>query len=922
MSRFRERVLPSLAILVALVRGPAALAETVPARDSIPLPSSKSLVLPVPGDPRLAGGFPVTIALHPSGRYAALLDAGFGMHDSEQRQGIVVVDLETNRATHFADPRLGHGSQQTYFVGLAFSAHGDHVYASMASISDPLGRGAGNTGNGIAVYAFADGVLRPERFIPIPLSMVPPGKRAASVSGAAPLGYAVPYPAGLAVVDEGASERLLVADDLSDDAVLVDTATGAVQRRFDLGTSNGIPSSFPYAVVVSRGKKRAWVTLWNASEVAELDLAAGTVTRRIALSKPATTTAPGSHPTAMALSSDERLLYVALANADRVAVVDTQTNAVKGFLSTLLPNQRFGGSFPIALALGPKDKRLFVADSSANAVAVFDLSRPPAAGPDAAPPLGFIPTEWYPTALAVRRGELLVVAGKGRGTTPNGYKNGVPDPYIASLIQGSIARLDLDTTEKRLKALTAEAVRSNRIDVPVAPVFSNRPNPIRHVIYVIKENRTYDQILGDLGVGDGDPKLTMYGRDVTPNEHELAERFGVLDRFYDSGEVSGNGHVWSTAAITSDYTEKTWPVYYRSREHTFDFEGEVAGEVPLLQDIPDVDEPRTGYLWANASRQHVSYRDYGEFVATFWCDGKKLPPYLSKYAELYAARCARPTIHPGDELPARPGEPPRGKSAWPWQVPLPVLSVPTKLEIRGHYDPYFPAFQIDYPDQLRADEFLAEFKSFVRGRVGDRDPMPQLIIMRLPNDHTGGTRPGMARPAASVADNDLALGRVVEAVSHTAYWDDTAIMVLEDDAQNGADHVDAHRSIAFVISKYAPHGRAPFVDHAVYTTVSMLHTIEALLGLPPMNTNDAFAPVMAPLFSGAGDQPPFRADYRNRDNGLIYGTNPDAAPGAAESKGMDFSRPDAADAAKLNRILWDDAKGRRVAAPTSDRARK
>ncbi len=898
--RALERSLLRTALLSTLLVPMDSNAQPKAERSSVLLPSSKNLLLPVPGGAHVAGGFPTTIALHPSGRYAALLDAGYGAYDVERRQGIVIVDLQTNLTTHIADSRFGYGAQQTLFLGLAFNRDGDRLFASVGSLTDPTGKTHGNTGNGVAEYSFAKGTVKPRRFLPIAPAIVPTGRRAGSVSQAAPLGYAVPYPAGLAVFEGEAGERILVADDLSDDAVVLDASTGDLLSRFDLGASDHVPATYPYGVLVSRDGKRAWVTLWNGSEVAELDLQSGNVTGRIALSRPAAATAPGSHPTAMALSSDGASLYVALADADRVAVVDTRTRSVKGYLSTLLPGQRDAGSWPTALALSQDGTRLFVADSAANAVGVLDVSGQVAGAPDRAA-LGFVPTEWYPTALAVHGDELLVVTGKGRGTTPNAYKDGQPDPFIAALLHGSIARVDLRAVEKQLPELTAQVVESNRFNGKSFAPFGDRPNPIRHVIYVIKENRTYDQILGDLGVGNGDPSLTLYGRETTPNAHELALRFGVIDDFYDSGEVSGDGHQWSTAAITSDYNEKTWQIFYRGREHTYDYEGEVSGEFPLIQGLPDVDEPATGYLWADAARHGISYRDYGEFVTTLWCDGKKLPPYLSRFAGLFAEKCVHPTIHPSDPLPAWASGAPGGKNPWPWQIPIPVLSVPTKAELRGHYDPYFPGFQVDYPDQLRMDLFLDEFRRF------DRD-LPQLIIMRLPNDHTGATRPGMARPAASVADNDLALGRLVDAVSHSPRWADTAILVLEDDAQNGADHVDAHRSIAFVISKYSPKGPAPFVDHTPYTTVSMVRTIEALLGLPPMNANDAFAPVMAPLFSGAGDQPPYQADYRNRDNGVIYLTNAATAVGATQSKAMDFSRPDAVDARTLNRILWQDAK--------------
>jgi hypothetical protein len=259
------------------------------------------------------------------------------------------------------------------------------------------------------------------------------------------------------------------------------------------------------------------------------------------------------------------------------------------------------------------------------------------------------------------------------------------------------------------------------------------------------------------------------------------------------------------------------------------------------------------------------------------------------------------------------GDPHAASSPWPWAVPLFKQVKATKAVLRDHFDPLYPDFNTDYPDQLRADEFLNEFTAYAHARESNEGPefqLPAFVLLYLPDDHTGGTRPERPRPEASVADNDLALGRVIDAVSHSLYWDDTAIFVLEDDAQNGADHVDAHRSIAFVVSKYSPGTlAAPYVDHRFYTTVNMIHTLEMLLGLPPMNQNDAYAPAMGPMFSGAGNQPAFGADYRNLKNGMIYETNKREAPGAAESMKMDFSRPDAAGAARLNNVLWRDQKG-------------
>ena len=429
------------------------------------------------------------------------------------------------------------------------------------------------------------------------------------------------------------------------------------------------------------------------------------------------------------------------------------------------------------------------------------------------------------------------------------------------------------------------------------------------MIYVIKENRTYDQIFGDIAEANGDGSLVMYGEAITPNQHKLARQFGVLDNFYDSGEVSGDGHVWSTSAITSDYTEKTWEIAYRGRERMYDFEGWVGDYIPMNAGVPDVNEPATGYLWGNLARHNLTYRHYGEFVTTTWCtDTPESNPPSGGAPPSQPPSCPRKEIKPGEDLPSEFGG---GKSPYQYAIPLIAKDTPTKPELRGHFDPKYADFKLEYPDQFRADEFLREFAGFVKARAsGSGDELPQFVLLRLPNDHTAGTHAGMPAPNACVADNDLAVGRVVEAVSNSPYWDDTAIFILEDDAQNGADHVDAHRSTALVISKYAPGAaQKPAVHHEFYTTVNLIHTMEALLGLPPMNANDAYAPVMAPLFTGAGDQPAFTADYRNRDNGMIYQANAANAPGAKQSSKLDFSHADAADAEKLNAILWRAAKG-------------
>jgi len=891
-----------------------------------PLPSSKLLLAPAPGDPKPTNSLPTAAVLSPDGRYLAILNNGYGTEESGHSQSIAVLDLQTNQLADYPDSRVGRHAHQSYFLGLGFSPDGRALYASMGSITDFNGAQPGDTGNGIAVYRFDGGRVTPDRFIKIPLQPLGPHQQT-KISRLLPPGKAIPYPAGLAVLGQPGHERLLVADNLSDDALLIDAASGETLHRFDLSAHDDVPASYPYAVVATRDGKRAWVSLWNASEVDELDLESGQVARKIALQPPASPTAPGSHPTALSLAPDEKRLYVALANADRVAAVDTGSGKVAALLSTELPGQKYSGTFPNALALNGAGDRLYVADASADAVAVLDvggLAENPAA-PSSSPvaAAGFIPTEWYPTALAVQGDDLFVVTGKGSGTGPNsailpaalGQHPAHPiHPYIAALIHGSVARISLQKAQQELAQLTAAAVESNRMQQPPEPMhFASGASPIRHVIYIIKENRSYDQVFGDLKEANGDPSLVMYGEDITPNQHELARQFGILDNFYVSGEVSGNGHVWSTAAITSDYTEKTWEIAYRGGERLYDYEGIVSNGYPLEQGISDVDEPGTGYLWGNVARAGLTYRHYGEFVATDWCnDFEEQESPLFGTPRPPGEVCARTFVRPGDPLPGNLGQPHGSPSPWPWPIPIIARDVPTKPELVGHFDPRFPDFNLYYPDQLRVDEFLNEFAGFVQARQEGRKSgeMPQYILLRLPNDHTLGTRPNGPKPEASVADNDLAVGRVAEAISHSPYWDDTAIFVLEDDAQDGPDHVDAHRSPALVISKYSLGSAAqPFVDHRFFTTVNMIRTMEELLGLPPMNNNDAWATPMTELFSGPAAQGPFTADDRNLKNGLLYRMNSVDAPGAKASARMDFSHADAVDTASLNRILWRERKG-------------
>ena len=915
-------------ILVAICLPPLS-PQDLPSSSQIRLPSSKILDTPSPGRIGSTNSFPATIAVSPDGHYAALLNDGYGTQRSQAQQSITILDLKSNTLADFPDPRLGESAHQSYFLGLAFASDGGHLYASIGSITDPTGAKAGNTGNGIAVYKFEDGKVSPERFLKIAPQKIAKGKQVGFALRQTAPGTAISYPAGLAVISGTGTDKLLVANNLSDNAVLLDSSDGRILQQFDLSTNQNVPASFPYTVVATRDGRRAWCSSWNSSRVAELDLEKGTVTRWIPLLEPTDPTAAGSHPTALLLSPDEKLLYVALSNADALAAVNTLSGEVVHLSSTNLPGQEHAGTYPNALAQSADGQRIFVADASLNAIAVFDsaaLAKPGISFPLPHEALGFIPTDWYPSAVGVVGDDLLVATAKGEST---GADSGISTlkqqrrhrehPYIPTLLYGSIARLNFPAAEKDLAKLTQRVQESNLfLSDPGKIEFQAGANPIRHVIYILKENRTYDQILGDLKlnglkVGNGDPSLTMYGADVTPNEHKLALQFGVLDNFYDSGEVSGNGHEWSNAAITSDYNEKTWQITYRGQERIYDYQGTVADEFPLELGESDVDAPGTGYMWDNLARKGLTYRDYGEFIAGIWCKAAKKPGASPKQGTLspFSSECERHVVNKGEPLPANVGQPHGSPSPWPWPVPMLKRMKPTKAALRDHYNPMYPDFNTEYPDQLRADEFLNEFDEFVRARKeGKGTELPAYVLLYLPDDHTHGTTAGKPRPAASVADNDLAVGRVVDAVSHSPYWDDTAIFIIEDDAQDGADHVDAHRSIAFAISKYSPGSpKNPFVDSRFYTTVNMIHTIEALLGLPPMNQNDAYAPVMAPLFSGPGNQAAYTADWSNRDNGLIYQTNVPKGQGAAQSAKMNFSRPDAINTAVLNQILWRDRMG-------------
>jgi len=738
------------------------------------------------------GSMPLTMRSSPgSARIVAVL---CGYRD----QGIQVIDPVSRRVTQTV-------AQPAAFVGACFSPDGSRLYVS--------------GGNQDVVYEYtwrADSAALADSIVLAP----PPGKDGGRV-----------YPAGIACSPDGA--RLFVAENLADSLVVVDLASRRVVQRLATGR-------YPYDVAV-HADGRVYVSAWGGSWIATFaprgkGLVAGT---RITV---------GPHPTSMLLDGAHARLYVTCATSDRIAVVATDRDSVVDVLSDSAPGGPPEGSSPNALALSPDGERLYVAEADNDAVAVFGkqaaAGEATGGGSSGWQLLGRIPVEWYPTAVLARGDSLCVLNGKGKGTAPNpgrkqpGYK-GKRDPtqYTLGQTNGSLSLLssprdnDLATLSQRV------AVSNHWAPAPVAPTLP----PFQHVIYVVRENRTFDQVLGDLTIGDTDSSLTFFPRAVTPNAHALAERFGVFDRFFVNGEVSGDGHNWTMAAYASDYVEKTIPSNYSGRGRSYDYDG-------LNRDKPtdeDVNEPSTGYLWDLAQRARVSLRNYGEFT-------RRTPEGHSVANKPWLAACT---------------------------------------------DTSYPGWDLAIPDSLRAERWIAAFRKQVAG-----DSMPALTILYLPNDHTSGALPGAPTPRAYAADNDLALGRIVEALTHSRYWSSTVMFVLEDDAQDGPDHFDSHRSPLLVIS---PYGR-PGVVHRFANTTDVIATIDHLLHLGSLSKYDHFARPLGEAFSTAADTSAYAAlEPRVSRHEL----NPDSTEAARLSRQLDFSREDRADFALFNRILWEAIKG-------------
>jgi DNA-binding beta-propeller fold protein YncE len=736
------------------------------------------------------GNMPLAMIPSPEGDRVILSLSGW------RQQGIQVVDAQSGTVTQTI-------AQPSAFLGLAFSRDGKTLYVSGA--------------NEDAIYRYAWRDKQATLIDTIALARKEPKKDGTR------------FPAGIAVSNDG--KRLFVAENLGDSLAVVDLASKRVVQRLKTEV-------YPYDVRVSAANE-VYVSAWGGSTVSVFGSGANGALRQRG------TVNVGRHPSALLLNDRGSRLFVVSASTNSIAVVDTKSLKV---LATLLdpspagPNQ---GSTPNALALSPDGQRLYVAEADNNAVAVFQLSSTSSgvAGAPATDQLsGRIPVGWYPASLLLTKDSLLVLNGKGRGTRPNPEYPvpGVPKPkdntyYTLGQLNGTITKLPADTATSELPQFTSRVTHANNWHK--APTASAKYPPFKHVIYIIKENRTYDQVFGDLEQGDGDASLVYFPRAISPNHHALAERFGLFDRFFVNAEVSSQGHVWSTASYVTDYGEKTIPSNYSSRR--------------TGNDRGDVDEPALGYLWNAALKKGLTLRNYGEF---------------------------------GEPIPNK------DKTA-------PVRYRATKEALDRYTNRDYPSFDMKITDQVRADVWLKDFQEFVR-----QGNMPALQIMHLPSDHTSGGRAGEMTPKAHMADNDHALGRIVEAVSNSPYWKDTVFFILEDDSQDGPDHVDSHRSVMFVLSAY---NRAGLIHRFVNTT-DVMATMEEILGLDKLSQFDYYGRPLREIFADTPDLTPYSA---LKSEHPITELNPPKSSTAAASLKLNLDRVDAADDETFNRILWSMFKG-------------
>ena len=771
--------------------------------------------------------------LTPAGRHVEVNDRPLGLALSPDgtRLAAVTGSNFAPRALHLIDTAGARVTQTiplgNSFAGVAFSADGRNLYVGGGDAHDVKFFAAGPCG-------FAE-------------------TASVKLAGAAP--------SGLCLAPDGAT--LWVALNLKHAVAAIDLATRTV-TEIAVGMH-------PYTTACTADGAKVYVTNWagrraragdttdelssivvdprtgipNTGTVSVIDARARAVTREIEV---------GLHPSGLALSPRGDRLYVANANSDTISVIDTKADAVVASIGVRPGAKAPIGSSPNALAVSPDGKTLYVANGANNALAVVDLAAHPARV------AGFIPTGWFPAAVAAAQGgrAVWVASGYGFGSVAPAAGGGAGRSYKDRA--GVVSLIELPATAQ-LATFSRQVAANNRLlaagEKPAAqnpiPMHLGPPSPIRHVFYIIKENRTYDQVLGDLPQANGDAALVQFGREVTPNHHALVEEFVLLDNFYSPADQSALGHRWCTQGYVSDWLFK----YGNGRNDA----------------NPMLFAPNE-FLWDNARRHGLAVRSYGERGTN------QISPANASFRDIYDG----------------------------WRAGKMTVEIKPRTFIaglKGVYHPSYPAFGGSIPDQVRADIFLAEFREFEKN-----GNLPRLSILLLPNDHTNGTSPGLPTPRAAVADNDLALGRIVEAISQSRYWRESAIFVVEDDAQNGVDHVAGHRTVAMLISPWV---KRKTVDSRFYTTINLYRTIEQILGLPPQNQFDLAAEPMFACFAGKPDATAYQAlpnrvplDQINPPLKVLRGQ---ARQDALASQRMDFSEPDAAPEDQLNRIVWRATRG-------------
>lgn len=703
------------------------------------------------------------------------------------------------------------------WYGLKFSADEKFLYAS------------GGNDNWVVQYAISNNKLQLKDSIKL-------GKTGDKIS-----------PAGIEIND--AAKRMYVVTKENNSLYVINLSDKTVLQELKLEDA-------AYTCLLSNSKKELYISVWGAKKIVVYDIALMKITAEVAV---------GENPNELLLSKNGKQLYVANAGDNSVSVIDIAKRKELEVLNAALYPNAPTGSASNGLALSDDQKTLYVANADNNCLAVFDVEKP-----GFSKSKGFIPVGWYPTNVKLIGKKIFVSNGKGFTSKPNAKG---PDPtkkdqeviyqqgdyknkqsrveYIAGLFKGEMSIIDIPNDQKlaayskmvydntpytKEKELHAKGEAGNPVPMKVGD-----PSPIKYVFYILKENRTYDQVLADVPGGNGDTSLLLFGERITPNQHKLVKEFVLLDNFYVDGEVSADGHNWSTAANANDYLEKTWPTNYGGRGGQYDAEGNRG-----------IANPDRGFIWDYCKRAGISYRTYGEF------------------ADDYKAN-------------------------------IPVLE--------NHFCPYFTSWDESVRDTTRFYQWKREFDSLLAVNA-----VPRFNSLRFINDHTEGQRIGKPTPFAHVADNDWAVGLFVEYLSKSPIWKETAIFIVEDDAQNGPDHVDAHRTTAYVAGGFV---KRKFIDHTMYSTSSMLRTIELILGLPPMSQYDAAAEPMWRCFSTAPDLTPFTSVPALVD---LNEKNTKNTASARLSETFDFSKEDRIPDLVFSEVIWKAVKGEESVMPAPRRS--